>query len=596
MPALTRLGPGGPGGRAAPALAPSRSGWPEWGIYGKVSGQATVTEKIGTKPVIAFGAHAVAAGWKQYPEGDYDVAGTLDLQARSVSGLRVVAHWNAAALQSWLPDGATLSAVDLTAQADGPWDQLAHRGELKIATAQLPPLVPVGVVLSWQGKGTRLEHFDLGLRNPQTTLDLAGSADPSSVQLSALNWTVDGAPALALEGAATVSGWSATSGRALVVSHLKLRGPSASVKAEQSSDGAFSLQLTAIPSHWATTLVGWTGPDLLLRSLLFTGHWANDRLVFNADLDASAEVARRTARLTVSLAGNGESVEVRTGRVMEGNDQMGHFDAVLPVAWDRASVPHLLVDVTGPLSASAMTTPNTPFWPALAESFGVRLIHPRAVLLASGTLSAPSGELHVSVDELSPAAKKVPWKIPALEGIRLDAHADKSAIILDRLTGSIAGQPINAGGRLPMTEERWRGLVSRKAPGGWNKAEAHLDIAEAEIAPFAAFLPQYFAPRGHWSVHFSLADSKWNGLIHVRDAALRPIAPLGQLQNISGDLAWHDRTVELRQLSGVLGGQTVVLTGQATYPEGGSPRFALDLKGQSIPLVRRSNLLVRARS
>jgi translocation and assembly module TamB len=579
--------------------------WPAWAAHGQVAGQATVTEKVGTRPVIAFAARALAAGWKRYPEGDYDLAGTVDLQARTAAGIRVKAHWNAAALQSWLPAGATLSGVDLTAQADGPWDRLTHRGALRIAAADLPPVVPVAVTLGWQGQGSSLDHFDLALRNPQTTLELSGAADPASVQLSALRWTIGGAPALTLSGPATVrwaenppggaqAAWSAASGRALAVTGLKLQGPSAAVELEQSANGAFSARLTAIPSRWAQTLVGWTGPDLLLDSLLFRGHWANDRLVFNADLDASAEVARRMARLTVSLAGDGESVKVQTGRVMEGNDPMGHFEGLLPVSWDRAARPHLRVDMSGPLSVSAETTPNTPFWPALAESFGVRLVHPHASLRASGTLSALAGELHVAVEELTPAPGKVPWKIPALEGIRLDAHADTSAIVLDRLTGSIAGQPISAGGRLPMSEQRWRGLASRKAPADWSRAEAHLDIAEAEIAPFAPFLPQYFAPRGHWSVHFRLEDSNWNGLIHVTDAALRPIAPLGQLQNISGDLVWHDRTVELREWSGVLGGQKVVLTGSASYPLHGAPQFALDLTAQSIPLVRRANLLIRA--
>jgi len=586
--------------------------WPAWAAHGRVNGQATVTEQVGTRPVIAFNARALAAGWKRYPEGDYDLAGTVNWQARTVAGLQVKAHWAAAALQSWLPAGATLSGVDLTASAEGPWDQLTHRGELKIAAADLPPVVPVGVTLTWQGRGTRLDHFDLALRNPHTALDLAGSADPGALQLSTLRWTINGAPALSLAGPATVRwsdrgltaadrgssdpdrGRSAPSLRDWMVTGLKLVGPTAGVQFEQAASGAFALQLTAIPSQWASIVVGWPGPELMVRSLRFNGHWVNDRLVFDADLDAAAEVTHRTARLTVSLAGNGGSLQVREGRVVEGNEALGHFEGVIPVSWDRASRPHLVVDVNGPLKVSAETTPNTPFWPALAESFGVRLVHPHASLQASGTLSAPAGELHVAVEQLSPTPQKVPWKIPSLEGVELDAHANKSAIILDRLSGSIAGQPISAAGRLPMTEQSWRDLVARKPQADWNQADAHLDIAEAEIAPFSEFLPQYFAPRGHWSVHFRLAAGKWNGLIHVTDAALRPIAPLGQLQNISGDLVWHDRTVELRELSGELGGEKAVLTGRANFPLRGAPRFALDLKGQSIPLVRRANMLARA--
>jgi len=575
--------------QALVSFAADLTHWPAWSAHGRISGSATVTAKLGTKPTIAFAGRALGAGWKKYPEGDYDLTGAVDLQARTVTGVQIRARWNAAALQPWLPENAVLAGIELTAQADGPWDQLAHRGEFKIAQVQMPPVAAVSAALAWHGRGSKLDHFDLHLSNTRTDLTVAGSANAQQAKLTAVRWAFDGTPALALAAPATVA-WSPQ----VTVSGLLLQGPSAALQAEQSGDGAFSLRATAIPSQWADALVGWIGPDVLLRSLVFNGHWQKDRLVFSADTDAAALVAGRTARLTVSLAGNGDGVQVHSGRVVEGNEPLGHFEGTLPIAWDRAARPHLVVDVNGPLSVSAETTPNTPFWPALAATFGLQLVHPHASLQASGTLSAPAGELHVSVDQLSPVAGKLPVKIPTLDQVQLDAHADRTSIVLDRLTGSIAGQAMVAGGKLPMTEESWRHLMSRAPLAGLSDAQAQLDIADAEIAPFAEFLPQYLAPRGRWSVHFRLAKTQWSGQMHVTDAALRPIAPLGQLQNISGNLVWQDRTVRLRELTGELGGEKVVLTGHAEFPLNRAPRFALDLKGSSIPLVRRANLLVRA--
>jgi len=561
---------------------------PDLAARGKIAGHATITATAGSLPVVTLEAHATAAAWKNYPVGDYDLAGSCDFKQRTVAGVRLKARWSSAVFKPWLPGAATISDVDLEGRAEGPWTDLSHQGRLTVARFESKPVAPVAGTVTWHGRGAAFDRVDAHLSTARISLELSGALNPRQMEFSSLRFAVDGAEALKLESPARIE-WSP----AWELSGLKLRGPTAAIDLERDEDDAFVARMQSIPSQWIDALVGWTGPECQLGSLVFTGHWQRDRLVFTAETEASALVAGRTARLTIDAEGNGSSVKILIGRISDGGQQLGHFEGQLPVAWDRKTQPHWQIDVNGPMAATAQTTVDSPFWPALAASFGVRLVHPQASLQAGGTLAEPVGELHVSLDELN-ALRPLPWKIPPLEQVKIDAHADRTVVVLDQLTGSIAGQPIIAGGRMPMSEERW-GQIAKHTPfADWSGAEARLDVQNAELAPFAALLPGFFAPRGRWSVHFRLANNEWRGLLHVQDAALRPIPPLGQIQSITGGIAWHGRTVELNDFSADLGGQKLSLTGSAEFPLHGPPHYALDLKGEAVPLVRRANLLVRA--
>jgi translocation and assembly module TamB len=561
---------------------------PAWMAHGKVTGQASISARTGALPVVTLNAKADAAGWKTYPEGNYTVSGTVDLQRRTLKDAQLKGRWSAAALKPWLPAGMSAGDVALDAVAAGPWNDLSHSGHIAVSQMEYKPVAPVAATAAWTGRGFQADRFDVRLVAARSSLFLAGSVRARQLDLSALQFKVDGAEALSLEAPARIE-WSPQ----WEVSGLRLRGPTGAAELEHRPGDAFLARLRMIPSQWVEALVGWSGPDCQLTSLDFAGHWEHERLVFSAQTEASAVVAGRTARLSVSAEGSGASIKIVTGRILDGGQPLGHFEGLLPVAWNRAARPHWQIDWNAPAAVSLQTVPDSPFWPALAASFGVKLVHPNASVQASGSLTNPVGELHVSLEELS-AARKLPWKIPALENVKLDAHADRAGLMLDHLTGSIAGQPVVASGRMPMSEQRWRQMAEHSPTFDWKGVDARLDVQDAEIAPLATYLPNFFAQRGRWSVHFRLVNGEWNGLLQISDAALRPIPPLGQLQNITGGVAWKGRAVELRHFTADLGGQTLALTGRADFPLHGTPQYAFDLKGEAVPLVRRANLLIRA--
>jgi translocation and assembly module TamB len=83
------------------------------------------------------------------------------------------------------------------------------------------------------------------------------------------------------------------------------------------------------------------------------------------------------------------------------------------------------------------------------------------------------------------------------------------------------------------------------------------------------------------------------GFLHLRDAASRPLGPLGVLQEIDADLRLTGRSVELRSVTAKAGGQPVTLSGTIQFPPDAAPRYDVALRGGNLPFIRQTGLLVR---
>jgi translocation and assembly module TamB len=83
------------------------------------------------------------------------------------------------------------------------------------------------------------------------------------------------------------------------------------------------------------------------------------------------------------------------------------------------------------------------------------------------------------------------------------------------------------------------------------------------------------------------------GFLRLRDAASRPLGPLGVLQEINADLQMTGRKVELRSVTAKAGGQPVTLSGTIQLPADAAPRYDVALRGENLPFIRQTGLLVR---
>lgn len=556
------------------------------GATGRVSGSAMLTGE-GPLPIVQVNIAASQAGWGRIPPGDFQLSGRFDVRQRTVAQGRLQGRWSGDALRRALPSGATAEAIEMNATADGPLDALRHQGNMHLTGAEIKPLLPATADFAWSGEAASLSHFTLQALLGSTRVGAAGSASLRGLELTALDFAPGGTPALHLVRPLTLT-WSG----GLRLPAVDLSGGGAEIALTPEGDSV-SLQVTRVPAAWISAVMPWTGPNFVAQSVGFTGHWSDGRLVFAAHGDVDLWLSDGLAKLTLVADGDGRRVRIREARIESGGELLASISGDLP-GWWQERPPHVQFNVDQPMRLRADTAPNSPFWNALADTFGLALTAPQASLTASGTMRQPEGEFHLRIGSLSALPGRAPGRIPALQNLTVEVHADRSDVVLDHLTGSIAGRTVLAMGRMPMSAAEWTGLFARTRTQPWKDADATLAIGDSGLQALAPYLPSILAPRGHWSARFRYAHGSLEGAIHLRGLQLRPVAPLGLVQNINGDLTCHGRAVDITSLTAEVGGQIARVTGRIDLPAGKPPQFVLALQGSAIPLVRQANLLARA--
>ena len=93
-------------------------------------------------------------------------------------------------------------------------------------------------------------------------------------------------------------------------------------------------------------------------------------------------------------------------------------------------------------------------------------------------------------------------------------------------------------------------------------------------------------------------QAQFSGEASVAGAATRPLPSLGPVKELNAQLFLTGQRVEIRSLSGELGGEPFSISGDMDFghlaSESGMPRTTLQLRGQGIPLTRRPDLVLRA--
>jgi translocation and assembly module TamB len=153
------------------------------------------------------------------------------------------------------------------------------------------------------------------------------------------------------------------------------------------------------------------------------------------------------------------------------------------------------------------------------------------------------------------------------------------------------------------SKEDWSRVFKEPLAFARGGADLELEIPDADLAAFARFLPSVLAPKGRLHLDASYRRGEVTGNLRLTGAATRPLGPLGVVQEVEADIGLAGDALELRSVKALSGGEEVRLTGTVALPmlrlppsapaEEREPRFNVALKGNNLPFVRRTGLLVR---
>ena len=108
---------------------------------------------------------------------------------------------------------------------------------------------------------------------------------------------------------------------------------------------------------------------------------------------------------------------------------------------------------------------------------------------------------------------------------------------------------------MPTGREGWLQRLFDGERPDLKQASLRLRAEDAQVSAFSGFLPTVLAPTGRLDLDLELSPGlNLKGAIVLEDAALRPIRPLGTLQEIEARVEFEGQQIHCREVAAVIGG------------------------------------------
>lgn len=601
---------------------------PWFAAKGRVTGEARWVANLGQAPVVEFqvATHEIAAaGWSASlaeAKGEFNwprvrvTEGTLtgtagetltwrggwDFKTKEIVEAAAEGQIRRATVARWVPADVQFDVVALKVAASGGAAAVKHEGRALVAGVKFRALAPLGLAVSWAGRGSKVETLDVEATTGSTTVSAAGALSGDAVQLSKLEWAQGGRTRLALTAPAEVR-WRPT----VAVESLHLAGPDSALDAALAwgESGRVELSAKNFSSVWLSELGLSSGPAWQVSSLVAEGAWERGPMTFSLQSTAAIELGGgKRARLAASAQGDKDGVRIEDLSVVEDGQSVVRVSGKLPLRLSPAAAQKAEFRADGAVALEVTTVAKASFWQELTALTGFELKEPKAMAHVTGTWARPQGTVRVKAARMSADATRFKRAMPTIEALDLELAGEANEIRLERLTVNVEGQAVRASARLPVKEGKWRELGVKPMALMRSGVEGKIEVPGAEVAALARFLPVFVAPKGRLQADVTYQAGALGGVLKVTEMATRPLGPLGVLQEINAEVAFAGRKMELRSATAQSGGQTVTLSGTVELPEaatnGGAVgdwmagvKFDAVLKGENLPFVRQTGVLVR---
>jgi len=518
-------------------------------------------------------------------------SGGWDFQAREVLAATIAGEVRRASVARWLPAQPEFDVIEVQARASGALAQVQHSGRATIGKLTARGINPVALAVERRGTGAAVEHVRAEAAAGASRLTVTGAADRDAATVTAMEFAQQGALRLKLAAPVRLQ-WRPQ--LQLVGLHLAEGKASLKASATGGETGRVEVSAREIASRWFSDFVPESGPPWHLNLLALLGTWDRGPMTFSLSVGATLEIGEgRSAAVMASARGDRNGLAIEALRATEGDATVVNAVGQLPITLTPGAAPMVHIAADGPISLDATVAPNAVFWQKLAVVTGVELQDPAASVHLTGTWQRPEGTAQLKAARIVIDPKRVSRPLPAIEALDVQLSGDRGGVTLNTFALKVEGQPVRAHGRLPLPDGNWSELFKAPVAAARRGADLRLEVPEAEVAVFARFLPAVLAPKGRFQADLTYRSGGVEGFVKLRDAASLPLGPLGVLQEISADIALAGRKMALRGVTARSGGQPVTLSGTIELPEDGTPRYDLTLKGENLPFVRQTGLLLR---
>jgi translocation and assembly module TamB len=599
--------------------------------WGKLEGElnATVLLKPGGKlPVITFRARGTnlsgfklevkslaAAGnldWPTLEEFRLDaqlasnmavvVSGGADFRARTLSEARV--SMEGVISTNVLPTAIRFSQVKLAASATGAITNLRHSGAIEVRDFFAPGLAKLQFEASWAGKHFAFEELALRARAGPASLVASGDGyvDERGTNFTFRELTLSKGDEAYLSLAKPFEA-RVTEGPRVTASELKLVGADRDLEMEGSvlwpREGDIRLAARNIHPELFQFFVARSLRGLEVPGLQLAASWSNGPVRATAEGEVALVeklFGQLRARVNARLGDGGLTLTNFT--VTDAAGEVVSAKGFLPLSLNPMGTNGIVNLARGEaMDFELKTAPSDHFWGVVGGLTKLELSNPAVRLELRGTARNPAGELEFMVEKagLRGTNRELPSVGPVSGRLTLDAET----LRVTKVEALVEEQRLALNGSVELGTNFWTLRRGEVAEHMLDHASLRLRVSDARVAPFARFFPKYLAREGSVMVDARVRPGReLAGSVELRDLETRTLPKLGVIQEIQARVKLRGREVLVEDLSGVLGGQRLVIHGKLDFSEEhwakGYPKVDFVIQGTNVPLARNPDVILRS--
>jgi translocation and assembly module TamB len=503
-----------------------------------------------------------------------------------------------------LPTNTLLGSILLNAKLSGPFEDIAHEGHVKFSKLVVPKLNPLRISAEWKGRQLDFENIEATLAASNMVAKVSGSAaigtNESVFNLQSLLLTTNKISALELIQPAQITASRKAPGQRWNFSATPVQFRGAAGEISFSGNAVWPTQgtLVAAVGPFRTTffqdLTTNKIPEVFFRSFRLSGGWTNSALAFSVIGRAAYNPPQDfPLEAEINAAGDKSGLRFEDLSVWRGSNKILAATGTLPLrVWPARGKGALELQTNEPIQFRASTKPNETFWNSVTKLAKLKLDRPEITLTLSGSLNQP-------IAEIVGRADGVEWlggtrRIPRVTNLRMSIGADRKKLQLRDLKFKVEGQPVFVSAEMPIGDvsKQWKEMFD------WRKANGRVVMENAQVAPFLPFAPAVLGPSGSVDLNVTFSSgARVNGDLKLRNIETRPLGTIGALHDLQAHLKFTESLLQFTNVNGVLGGETVGLSGFINFAETAPnqlPLFDLNVAGKNVPLSRQPDLILRA--
>jgi translocation and assembly module TamB len=512
------------------------------------------------------------------------------------------------AVTNVLPHNIQFSSIQLNAKVSGPVSNLVHSGQCELRDLIVPQINPTHLDVSWKGQGIAFDQLAFRARAGPATLWVSGSGDKSAAQtnfvLRELQLSKGDEAYLVLDKPAKITwGMDAQTGRPrLEIAQVSLSGTNKELSVfgslEWPRSGDIRASARNINPDLFQAFVSRSLRGVELPTLEIAAAW-NDGPLYGRVLGnfsiAEETFKRVAADLDASLDESGLTLARLSLR--DPREEIVEARGFLPVSIRPLEKKKFHLSKRDKIDFEARTATNAPLWELIAARTKLRLTNAALQVAVHGTVRRPTGELHIAADSVHYDLTN--RELPQIGPVDMRVSLNEQVLKLRELSLRVAGQAASVSGEMALGENFWTQPREQLLKYTLAHAEARVKAPDVELAPFTTYLPKYLSPEGRLAIDAGMkAGGDLDGSITMRGVETRPIAKVGVVQDIRANVELRGKEVDIRDFSGVLGGERVSLAGKVDVSREsfakGYPDLDLRITGKNVPLARNPDVILRS--